>query len=112
MQVSVAHCSDSSFAPHGRNYSVHPEKLPQYDEKVKAFFEEHIHDAEVCSCSSCPLEISERPITRTNTGNPLHLGRQRLLRRAEQEGSVGPYSHQGGGSYDATGGDLPPIHRG
>mmetsp|Transcript_33409 Transcript_33409/g.75469 ORF Transcript_33409/g.75469 Transcript_33409/m.75469 type:complete len:226 (+) Transcript_33409:73-750(+) len=26
--------------------TVHPDKLPQYDEKVKAFFEEHIHDAE------------------------------------------------------------------
>ena len=35
-------------------------------------------------------------ITHTNTGNPLHLGRQRLLRRAEQEGSVGPHPHQGG----------------
>lgn len=26
--------------------TVHPEKLPEYDTKVKAFFEEHIHDAE------------------------------------------------------------------
>merc|ERR1719473_12814 len=26
--------------------SVHPDKLPDYDNKVKAFFEEHIHDAE------------------------------------------------------------------
>mmetsp|Transcript_32219 Transcript_32219/g.47406 ORF Transcript_32219/g.47406 Transcript_32219/m.47406 type:complete len:218 (+) Transcript_32219:39-692(+) len=26
--------------------TVHPEKLPDYDNKVKAFFEEHIHDAE------------------------------------------------------------------
>ena len=26
--------------------TVHPDKLPDYDNKVKAFFEEHIHDAE------------------------------------------------------------------
>ena len=26
--------------------TVHPDHLPGYDEKVKAFFEEHIHDAE------------------------------------------------------------------
>ena len=26
--------------------TVHPDKLPSYDDKVKAFFEEHIHDAE------------------------------------------------------------------
>mmetsp|Transcript_21540 Transcript_21540/g.28348 ORF Transcript_21540/g.28348 Transcript_21540/m.28348 type:complete len:244 (+) Transcript_21540:32-763(+) len=26
--------------------TIHPEKLPGYDEKVKSFFEEHIHDAE------------------------------------------------------------------
>ena len=26
--------------------TVHPDSLPEYDTKVKAFFEEHIHDAE------------------------------------------------------------------
>lgn len=26
--------------------TVHPDTLPEYDAKVKAFFEEHIHDAE------------------------------------------------------------------
>uniref|UniRef100_A0A7S2IBX5 Acireductone dioxygenase n=1 Tax=Helicotheca tamesis TaxID=374047 RepID=A0A7S2IBX5_9STRA len=26
--------------------TIHPEKLPEYDKKVKSFFEEHIHDAE------------------------------------------------------------------
>jgi 1,2-dihydroxy-3-keto-5-methylthiopentene dioxygenase len=26
--------------------TVHPDHLPQFDDKIKAFFEEHIHDAE------------------------------------------------------------------
>jgi len=26
--------------------TIHPEKLPDYEKKVKSFFEEHIHDAE------------------------------------------------------------------
>mmetsp|Transcript_8862 Transcript_8862/g.20012 ORF Transcript_8862/g.20012 Transcript_8862/m.20012 type:complete len:204 (+) Transcript_8862:148-759(+) len=43
-------------------------------------------------------------------GDPVHPGRQRLLRRAGRGGQVDPDSHQGRGPHNPARGDLPPLH--
>ena len=43
---SNTHTTDDRGYSYADIITVHPDKLPEYDTKVKAFFEEHIHDAE------------------------------------------------------------------
>lgn len=113
MRVSFACCSSSSSALTRifELFSAPRQTAPVRRKSEGVLRGAHSRRWGVVRYMFISLKISERLVTHTTTGNPLHFGRKRLLRRTEQEGSVGPHSHQGGGSHDATGGDLSPIHR-